>query len=411
MNDSDLKLQLDTIINDLAKIDGVDGSLIVDGNSDVLSHNIVQDADIELFGPMANVITSSSKRLINFTNQGEIERVLVESKRGKALFMHLGNVHFIVLTNSKANMGMVMISSKKAAGNIIKLTKNLSPIELEEQVAEIPSGAKSLLEGEQITDKASDTAFEESAAAEEIKEEPLPLKETSSREKVVTEERISTEKGTFVGIQDQITEGEVLEEETQEAELPEPEVPEPELQQQEVPAELLEEAPEPGIPIIKPPIAFPKLEKITKVPENEAQRAELILKIYESIFKAMSIGASKIMGVAPARGLTRKFLPVKECKKLLDGVDVKSNSTIDFDKIRENAEKVPLSERQSRFIENFTKIIYIITENYGQVMGYAAFRGMVRPEFKIITESYGAVMEELGIKDKMHPELLDLFRI
>ncbi len=44
----------------------------------------------------------------------------------------------------------------------------------------------------------------------------------------------------------------------------------------------------------------------------------------------MSIGASKIMGVAPARGLTQKFLPYEECKILLDGVKVKSNSTIDF---------------------------------------------------------------------------------
>jgi hypothetical protein len=42
-------------------------------------------------------------------------------------------------------------------------------------------------------------------------------------------------------------------------------------------------------------------------------------------------------------------------------------------------------------------------------MGYSAFRGMVRPEFKIIKESYGIVIDELKIKDKIHPELIDLF--
>jgi len=384
MNDSDLKPKLDKIINDLAKIVGVDGSLIVDGNGEVLSHNVLQDADIDLFGPMANVITSSSKRLTNFINQGEIERVLVESRYGKALFMHLGNVHFIVLTNSKANMGMVMISSKKAALSIMELTKDLTPIELEEQVAEVLSEAEELLEEETLPETAFEVTSGESIAREAIKDEtltqdeitkePLPMEETSSD---ITE------------IEEQV---------------PEPEIPE------EPSIEEIKE-PEAVIPIIKPPIAFPKLEKVTEVPENETERADLILNIYEAIFRAMSIGASKIMGVAPARGLTRKFLPLEECKMLLDGVDVKSNSTIDFDQIRQNAEKIPPSERESRFIENFTKIIDVITENYGKVMGYAAFRGMVRPEFKIITESYGSVMDELGIKDKLHPELLDLFQI
>jgi len=362
MNESELKVQLDNIINNLAKIGGVDGSLIVDGNGEILSHNLIHDVDTDLFGPMAHVITSSSKRLINFTNQGELERVLIESRWGKALFLHLVNVNFIVLMNTKANVGMVMISSKNAAENIIELTQNLTPIQLEEQKLEISTGEKigetSLLG--QVSEKTSETYTAEYVQTTEIS--PKKSKNQSEIENQVTE----------------ILDASIVAVKT-------------------------------SIPIIKPPIAFPKLEKVSKVPENEFERSELILTIYESILKAMSIGASKIMGVAPARGLTRKFLPIKECKKLLYGVDVKNNSTIDFDKIRENAEKIPLSERETSFIDNFTKIIAIITENYGKVMGYSAFRGMVRPEFKIIKESYGIVIAELKIKDKIHPELLDLF--
>ena len=91
----------------------------------------------------------------------------------------------------------------------------------------------------------------------------------------------------------------------------------------------------------------------------------------------MSIGASKIMGVAPARGLTQKFLPYEECKILLDGVKVKSNSTIDLKRIRENVVSIPLEERESIFTKDFTKIIEVITRDYGKVMGYGAFRGVV----------------------------------
>ena len=62
------------------------------------------------------------------------------------------------------------------------------------------------------------------------------------------------------------------------------------------------------------------------------------------------------------------------------------------------------------FTKDFTKIIEVITENYGKVMGYGAFRGMVRPEFRIITDSYGPVMHELGITEKIHPEMADLLK-
>ncbi len=510
---SELKIQLDKIVNDLAKTDGIDGSLIVDGNGEVLSHHLLHDVDIELFGPMANVITSSSERLINFANHGDIERVLVESKKGKALFLHLGNVHFIVLMKNKANVGMIMISSKRASEEIIDLTKDLTPIQLEEQIAESePEETPEPIEEEitepeetpepieeEITEpvKADEISSispvelpieketPESSTTSEEQIEPLNAEETdASQDDIVsleepkdtditetpdeilsvepsdadvmkegfgipsltkkpkpeetptetitetTTQETPTETITETTTQETPTET-ITETTTQETptetitetttqETPTETITETTTQEtptetitetttQETPAEPKEETREASIPVIKPPIAFPKLKKVTEIPEDEALRVDLILKIYESIFLAMSIGASKIMGVAPARGLTRKFLPVEDCRKLLDGVDVKSNSTIDFNKIKENAEKIPLTEREQSFKENFGKIINIITENYGKVMGYAAFRAMIRPEFKTINESYGHLLDELGIKEQLHPELRDFF--
>jgi hypothetical protein len=89
-------------------------------------------------------------------------------------------------------------------------------------------------------------------------------------------------------------------------------------------------------------------------------------------------------------------------------VDVKSNSSLQFDVIRANLEKFPLETRPKQTIDGFTKIISSITDKYGKVMGYGAFRGMIRPEFKKIYASYGPAMEELGIKEKIHPELREL---
>ena len=89
---------------------------------------------------MAHVITSSSKRLLNSSNQGEIQRILVESEYGKALFLHLGKVQFIVLMKNRANVGLIMVSSKGPAEKIVDLTKDLETERSEEQtvIAEAP---------------------------------------------------------------------------------------------------------------------------------------------------------------------------------------------------------------------------------------------------------------------------------
>lgn len=474
---SNIENQLTKILSDLNKIDGVNSSLIADSNGNVICHNMTRRTDTSLFGSMAHVITSSSKRLLNSANQGEIERVLVESDGGKALFLHLGNVHFIVLMEISANVGLVMVSAKRSALEIIELTKDMISIEpvgeeaiatsemetpvisqeieifevdKTEKIAELEDEAVELSEKseidkiieteelehkdiEEIVDKITETegieeAFDKVVGTEkldemreseefkalnitEAKEKLAEILETETEEKPETGEAIPVESENEI-IEESETENIDILPETEEASVKsetETESITKEVEAQEGIQEEIEE-PESSLPVIKPPISFPKLPEDVKIPSGDKEKSDLILDIYESIFLAMSIGASKIMGVAPARGLIQRFLPLKDCKSLLNGVDVKSNSVVDFDKIRGNAENIPLTERGSTLITDFSKIISIITENYGKVMGYGAFRGIVRAEFKIIMTSYGKAMEELGIKDNIHPELADLFK-
>jgi len=160
------------------------------------------------------------------------------------------------------------------------------------------------------------------------------------------------------------------------------------------------------LPEIKPPISLPRLEERITIPTDENEKIELTLKIYEHLLLAMSIGTSKIMGVAPARGMLKKSLPYNECP-ILEGVEVKANSAIDFNAIISNIKKSQY--RLEDIIEAFNKIIWSITDNYGRVMGYDAFRGMIRSEFKSIHEAYGAAIRKLGIIEGIHPELKKLW--
>ncbi len=463
MTDTHLKMQLEKATLDLDKTTDVEGILIVASDGRILHHNLRVDVDMNLFGPMSQVISNSSHRLLNSSGQGEMERVLVESSGGKALFLGLDKAHLIILMQDTANVGLILVNAKRASQKIDEATQDLVlevPEEIpekvpeevpEEVVEEIPELAVEEVQAEEVATEEEypvEIPFTEEIVSEEVKEKPLEaetglkadevaveIQEEPTDEHVeelpekpvekpieeslddLTEERIEISEETVQSVTESaVTEQQLeVESESESAKIgelkevgleKEPETVETALE--EVEEEKVEEA-KPSIPTVKPPISFPSLPEHVEVPDDPEKRSELILDIYEKIFLAMSMGAAKIMGVAPARGLTKKFLPFEKCQRLLQNVDLKSNATIDFAQIKKNAAEIPVEEREKIFIKDFSRMIEIITENYGRVMGYEAFRGMVRAEFLAINKSYGEAMDNLNIKQNMHPEISILF--
>lgn len=494
MTETRLKMQLEKATVDLDKTSDVEGILIVASDGRILHHNLRVDVDINLFGPMSQVISNSSLRLLNSAGQGEMERVLVESLRGKTLFLGLENVHLIILMQDSANVGMVLVNAKRASQKIQEVTHDLElevpeeipiseetpkPEEIlakeapepeqalteEAQAPEVPSEGVAIEDASikpvEIKESSSETIITEKTPIEatvtdesieiientpevELSAEPTSEEETVEKPVLETTEKITAESladvsepavteespikidanietdtktkietGTATDIKTEIeTE---IESEAETGEIAEP-VQIENLEEEDLKLETELESSEggkeevkPSIPTVKPPISFPSLPEHVEIPDDPEKRSDLILNIYESIFLAMSMGAAKIMGVAPARGLTKKFLPFEKCKRLLENVDLKSNATIDFAQIKENAAEIPLPERNEIFIQDFNRMIEVITENYGRVMGYEAFRAMVRPEFLEIKKSYGEAMDKLNIKKSMHPEIAQLF--
>ncbi|AXV40853.1 roadblock/LC7 domain-containing protein [Methanobacterium sp. BAmetb5] len=472
MTDTHLKMQLEKATVDLDKTTDVEGILVVANDGRILHHNLRVDVDINLFSPMSQVISSSSLRLLNSSGQGDMERVLVESSGGKILFLGVENGHLIILMRNTANVGMVLVNAKRASLKInetthdltleVPETKEISPEKIPEELPdqeipvenvpvekgteEIPVKEVSVEGIPQASESSEDVAPEqppveipveketpeESLTADtetgEIPEETpaeleVPVSKTDDKPSEIEQKSILERAEEITAESLEVSEPESTELSVEEKTVPETrkeletkveeevtgietEV-ETEVEEPESVAEVKEA--EPTIPTVKPPISFPSLPKQVEIPDDAEKRADLILEIYEYIFLAMSLGAAKIMGVAPARGLTKKFLPFDKCKRLLENVDLKSNATIDFAQIKENAREIPIEEREKIFIQDFNRIIEVITENYGKVMGYEAFRAMVRPEFMEIKNSYGEAMDKLDIKGKMHPEIAHLF--
>jgi len=405
---------LETVLDELNQTKGVEGAIIVSAVGEVLKHNLKSSGDLALFGPMAQVIDSSSQRLLGSAGLGEMEKVLLESKKGKSLFLQLKKVHLIILIEKNANLGMIMMAAHRVSPRIIEITQDMELVEVE------PSAPEVTVE-EPVLESVEEYIPEEALVKEPVPEVTLvePVVETSGEmvEAEVSAKEVSEDVLKTDGVPEEvIAEAQTIpdEESVTEAEISTvTEVKSSDEQVIEEEAEVesakpVEEKPSGVIPTIKPPISLPDLPESVVIPDDPPGRADLIIEIYEALFLAMAIGASKIMGVSPARGLTKQFLPSSECKKLLEGVDIKSNAVIDFDALRANTEKIKVEDRESVFLRDFSQIITVITDNYGKVMGYDAFRGMVRSEFKAINDSYGEAMDKLGIKGKMHPELQKL---
>ncbi|MEG3224760.1 MAG: hypothetical protein BME94_04310 [Methanobacteriales archaeon Met13] len=403
MNDLEIEEQLEKVLDELNQTKGVEGSIIISSSGEVLKHTLRYSGEVALFGPMSQVIVSSSQRLLGSADLGQMEKVLLESKKGKSLFLQFEKVHLIILIEKNANLGMVMRASHRASPQIIDITRDLvveepvvEEITVPETVEEgkVPEVAVEITESmaeEEVVPEPEVTVEAEAASEPEVAEpipKPTPEPELIEEPEVIPEPVEAKPEAPPIQFED-------LKESPVKAE--EPSVVEPEVEEKTA-----------AIPSIRPPISLPTLPTEVQVPDDPEGRSYLILEIYESIFLSMTIGASKIMGVSPARGLTKQFLPSHEYKELLDGVDVKRNAAIDFDVVKKNADKIPVEEREAVFLKDFSQIIKVVTDNYGRVMGYDAFRGMVRPEFKAINASFGEAMAKLGINDKMHPELQKL---
>ncbi|HMK54862.1 MAG TPA: roadblock/LC7 domain-containing protein [Methanobacteriaceae archaeon] len=424
MSDLEIEEQLEKVLKELNQTKGVEGSIIINSVGDVLKHTLRYSGDIDLFGPMAQIIDSSSQRLLGSAGLGQMEKVLLESKKGKSLFLQFEKVHLIILIEKKANLGMVMRAAHQASPQIIEITRDMvveEPVAMEVEVPEV-----------EVEETSKEVVAEEKIEAQVVAEEKVDAEVVAESETKITEP--ISEPTKPISESEIISEPEIVPEPTPEPiiepveakpqaakmqveNLKEPGLEKPavteKLSEVKKPSEITPEEPkkeEPSelIPSIRPPISLPTLPTEVIVPDNAKDRSDLILEIYETLFMAMAIGASKVMGVSPARGLTKKFLPSREYKELLNGVDVKNNAAIDFAALKKNAEKIPINNREEIFLRDFSQIIKVITDNYGKVMGYDAFRGMVRSEFQAINNSFGEAMDQLGIKEKMHPELQKL---
>ncbi|WBF07301.1 roadblock/LC7 domain-containing protein [Methanothermobacter thermautotrophicus] len=318
---------------------------------------------------MAQVMADASGKLINLAGQGEYRSAVMEFPGGKMVLLNDSH-QLLVLADRRSNLGRIILLARKTMRRLSEPDMASELASLKTAIA--PDRDEATVTGPEYTDVRGKSEISE-------------VKDSNVSETLLIESDVPADS----------TESEVMDDEAGMAAR----APAGDSVPDEGDREPMES---PGIPEVKPPLSLPELRPL-EVPGDPEGRIETALTIYEHVLLAMSIGASKIMGVAPAGGMLRKSLPYIECPETLRDVKVLGSASLDFRRLRENIEGSGHSIEKIK--EDFERIITSITENYGRVMGYDAFRGMIRPEFSRIHRAYRAAMDELGITGTIHPEL------
>jgi len=390
---------LEEIVGEILEGEGVEGVIVTDSSGSILYRRGAFGRNL---GSMASVMADASGKLLKRAGQGEYQSAVMEFPGGKMVLLN-DDLHLLVLADKRSNLGKVILLARR-------VMKRLSGPEI---LRELEYIRDSSAEGIKSTMESETGLYPESGGSETS---PTTQPGGSSVSGIHAGDEINVkveeQKAEAPG-QEQVTVPEtstdVVREQREILKKPDIEKPEPLEEKIEKPMmedkvkESMESA---AIPEVKPPLSLPELRSVD-VPADPEARKETALLIYEHILLAMSIGASKIMGVAPAGGMLRKSLPRQECSITLDGVGVLSNASVDFKKLRENISAAGYSLEEIK--RDMEIIITSITENYGRVMGYGAFRGMIRPEFTAIYRAYRDAMDELGITETIHQELRQIW--
>ena len=111
------------ILNDINKIRGVRGSLLVGRDGILIVSDFGTDADENAMGAVGSQILSALQNALDRMNMGQFQRFLVTGHYGKILMVSAGTVILILSLGKDVNLGMVSVEMKDAIEAIVEKSK------------------------------------------------------------------------------------------------------------------------------------------------------------------------------------------------------------------------------------------------------------------------------------------------
>ncbi len=106
------------IVEDLIRVDGVIGSLLVGRDGLVIASTLLEDEDAEVLGAMSAAVFGEIDKATKRIGIGVLVDAIIDAKDGSILLLESRDVILTVVTQRMVNLGLVKMEMRRAAKRI-----------------------------------------------------------------------------------------------------------------------------------------------------------------------------------------------------------------------------------------------------------------------------------------------------
>jgi hypothetical protein len=106
------------IVEDLIRVDGVIGSLLVGKDGLVVASTLLDEEDAEILGAMSAAVFGEIDKATKRIGVGTLVDSIIDAKEGSILLLEAKELILVVITQRSVNLGLVKMEMRRAAKRI-----------------------------------------------------------------------------------------------------------------------------------------------------------------------------------------------------------------------------------------------------------------------------------------------------
>jgi hypothetical protein len=119
-----LREMLEKVLKDLKSVGDVEAGAVISRDGLLIAADISQNVNAEAFAAMTATMLGAAETATSELGKGVPDRVIVEGKDGKIVATGAGfKALLVVMTTSKANLGLILLEMSRASEKIKELLK------------------------------------------------------------------------------------------------------------------------------------------------------------------------------------------------------------------------------------------------------------------------------------------------
>ena len=106
------------IVEDLIRVEGVIGSLLVGKDGLVVASTLLEEEDAEILGAMSAAVFGEIDKATKRIGVGTLVDAIIDAKDGSILLLEAKELILVVITQRSVNLGLVKMEMRRAAKRI-----------------------------------------------------------------------------------------------------------------------------------------------------------------------------------------------------------------------------------------------------------------------------------------------------